>query len=431
MSIRRPRFRLVPVAVLAASAPLVLATVPAQTAAPTLAGATSMAASTAPARGVDVVRPIAADKVSKVVHDRTNPALGATYRAGCGTPVVAAHPGIALVGSRPEWGGKTLVQVTTQNGVMSYYRYLGSTTVTSGQLIQAGQQLGVVASSPRTRRCEMTLHVQTSKMEHAAIWINWWLGRPVPARAMYHDDGFEVASFNILGANHTDPGGSKASWPNYDARLPGAIEMLDRYGVDVVGLQELQWRQRTMLLNRTGDTWGVYPETQNDNAIIWRKSEFEFVNGRTFLVPYFDGRMTPMPSILLRDKDTGRTAYFMNVHNPATNRIRGNQDRWRAEAVKREREMMIILRQYGRPVILTGDFNDRAKAFCPLTAGKLSISPDSVPSNTCRMPSKYYWVDWIFLAGQARSTMLTVDTSSVDRRISDHPLVVTRTHLAD
>jgi endonuclease/exonuclease/phosphatase family metal-dependent hydrolase len=323
------------------------------------------------------------------------------------------------------------VQVTTQDGIVSTYRYLGSAAVENGQLIQAGQQLGVVAQSPASRRCEMTLHVQTSRMEHAAIWINWWVGRPVPARVMYHDDGFELASFNILGANHTDPGGSKASWPNYDARMPATIELLDRYGVDVVGLQEFQWRQRTMLLNRTGDTWDVYPKTQNDNAIMWRKSEFEFVNGRTFLVPYFDGRLTPMPSILLRDKDTGRTAYFMNVHNPATNRIRGNQDRWRYEAVKREREMMIILRQYGRPVFLTGDFNDRAKAFCPLTAGKLSISPDSVPSMTCRMPAKYYWVDWIFAAGQARSTSLTVDTSTVSRRVSDHPIVVTRTHIAD
>jgi endonuclease/exonuclease/phosphatase family metal-dependent hydrolase len=421
MTFRRPRSSRC-AAALAVVTTLALATVPAWT---------STSSAVASARGVDVVRPIAAGKVTRVDYDLRNPARGATYRAPCGTPVVAAHPGTALVATPAAWGGRSLVYVTTRNGILSQYRYLGSTAVKSGQLIQAGQQLGVVAQSPASRRCEMTLHVQTNKVEHAAIWINWWLDRPVPARVMYDDDGFELASFNILGANHTDRTGSKASWPNYDARMPGTIEMLEKYGVDVVGLQELQWRQRTMLLSRTGDTWGVYPETQSDNSIMWRKSEFEFLSARTFLVPYFDGRLTPMPIVHLRDRDTGRTAYFMNVRNPATNRIRGNQDRWRAAAVKREREMMIMLRRYGRPVFLTGDFNDRAKAFCPLTAGKLSISPDSVPSMTCRMPAKYYWVDWIFMAGQARSTLLTVDTSTVARRISDHPIVVTRAHIAD
>ena len=49
----------------------------------------------------------------------------------------------------------------------------------------------------------------------------------------------------------------------------------------------------------------------------------------------------------------------------------------------------------------------------------------------CAYPPKYYWVDWIFAAGQARFTSLTVDTSTKPRRISDHPLVVSRTHLAD
>jgi endonuclease/exonuclease/phosphatase family metal-dependent hydrolase len=433
MSIRRPQTRR-RWAVLAVAVPLAFAIAPAWTAASSMTASSmtsSVAASPAPPRGVGVVRPIAAAKVTKVVYDRANPARGAAYRAACGTPVVAAHPGVALVGSRPSWRGRTLVQLTTQNGLVTYYRYLGSTSIRHGQLVQAGQQLGVVAQSPANGRCEMTLHVQTTRMEHAAIWINWWQGRPVLVRAMYNDRGFEVASFNILGANHTDPGGSKASWPNYDARMPGTIEMLDRYGVDVAGLQEFQWRQRTMLLDRTGNTWGVYPGTQNDNSIIWRKSEFTFVSGTTFLVPYFDGKRKPMPIVLLRDNDTGRTAYFVNVHNPATNRIRGNQDRWRYEAVTIERQKVIELRAQGRPVFLTGDFNDRAKAFCPLTAQKLMISPDSVPSMTCRMPASYYWVDWIFAAGQARSTTLTVDTSTVSRRISDHPIVVTRTHLAD
>ena len=63
-------------------------------------------------------------------------------------------------------------------------------------------------------------------------------------------------------------------------------------------------------------------------------------------------------------------------------------------------------------MFLTGDFNDREKAFCAITTGKLAITPDSIPSMECAYPPKYYWVDWIFAAGQARFTTLSVDTST-------------------
>ena len=78
----------------------------------------------------------------------------------------------------------------------------------------------------------------------------------------------------------------------------------------------------------------------------------------------------------------------------------------------RERQLIIDLRANARPVFLTGDFNDREKAFCGITTGKLAITPDSIPSMECAYPPKYYWVDWIFAAGQARFTTLSVDTST-------------------
>lgn len=425
MSFRRPRFRRAGAAVLAVAMPAVLAVLPANT-----ASSSALATSQASPRGVDVVRPVTEAATRKVLWTSGHPERGSTYLAGCGTPVVATHPGVAIVNRRPGWGKRNVVKVTTQNGLLTSYRYLGNTQVTDGQLIQAGQQLGTVARGLHTTRCQMTMHVNTGgRVQHAVFWVRYWLDKPVPIRAMLRDPGFEVASFNILGANHTDSGGSKASWPNYDKRIPGTIELLERYGVDVAGLQELQWRQRTMFLNRTGDTWGIYPSGQNDNSIIWRKSEFGLVEGGTFKVPYFNGHLRDMPYVLLKDRDTNRTAYFISVHNPTTNKRWGNQDKWRYEAVRRERQKVIDLRAQGRPVFLTGDFNDRARAFCPLTRDKLMISPDSIPSMTCRMPEEYYWVDWIFAAGQSRFTTLTVDTSPRARKISDHPLVVGTAHM--
>ena len=57
----------------------------------------------------------------------------------------------------------------------------------------------------------------------------------------------------------------------------------------------------------------------------------EFVSGSTFDIPYFNGNIRHVPAVLLREKSSGRTAYFLNVHNPAN--VRGNAAGWRAKAI--------------------------------------------------------------------------------------------------
>ena len=79
-------------------------------------------------------------------------------------------------------------------------------------------------------------------------------------------------------------------------------------------------------------------------------------------------------------------------------------------------------------MFLTGDFNDREKAFCPLTAYKLTISPNSIPSTSCVYP-KQSSIDWIFAAGQTRFSYFLRDTYPQRADISDHPIVRARAHL--
>ena len=45
-----------------------------------------------------------------------------------------------------------------------------------------------------------------------------------------------------------------------------------------------------------------------ENAIILRKSKMEFVKCSTFDIPYFNGNTRHVPTALLREKSTGRTA---------------------------------------------------------------------------------------------------------------------------
>jgi endonuclease/exonuclease/phosphatase family metal-dependent hydrolase len=205
--------------------------------------------------------------------------------------------------------------------------------------------------------------------------------------------------------------------------------------LDVVGTQEFQYKQWQYFLSKGyGNTWGAYfwdpagSKRDTENMIIWRKSKFELVSAETFDIPYFRGNIRHVPAVLLREKATGRTAYFLNVHNPANSF--GNAAKYRAQAVAIEKQKMIDLRATGRPVFLMGDFNARQDAFCPLTANKLSISPNSVPSMTCAYPREST-IDWIFAAGQTRFSFYHRDMYSRNARISDHPLVYARAHLQD
>ncbi|MEI2820410.1 MAG: endonuclease/exonuclease/phosphatase family protein [Marmoricola sp.] len=137
---------------------------------------------------------------------------------------------------------------------------------------------------------------------------------------------------------------------------------------DVIGVQEMQREQRAAFYSRMKSSYTFFPfdgGVDTDNSILWRQATFGFVQGGTFKVPYFSGNLRNMPWVLLREKATGKTAYFINVHNPATLPDRGDQSQWRAAAIAAERALVTKLKATGVPVFLTGDFNDKEKAVPP------------------------------------------------------------------
>ena len=158
----------------------------------------------------------------------------------------------------------------------------------------------------------------------------------------------------MLGATHTNPGGDAGSrYPAYQVRTPKAIAALNARKVDVAGLQEFQKPQHKLFLSKAGSTYAAYPATEKtdtENSIIWRKASFTLVSGTTFDVPYFNGSTRHMPYVLLRQRSTGLTAYFINVHNPANTYQYHHQEQWRAQAIQIERNLIINLRSTGRPV---------------------------------------------------------------------------------
>ncbi len=354
---------------------------------------------------------------------------GTEIKAKCGRVVRAIHSGVATVSSSPTSGPHRVRIATQAGGLVSWYGYMSTAEVTSGQLIQAGQPIGRVGKLGKAKRCSLYVSITSGgKQRKTSNWLNRKVGKPGPPR-LFGSTGFVVASFNTLGASHTK---NSKKMPDYQWRTPRQANLLAKYDVDVVGLQEFQKKQRDVFLAKTGSTYGIFPfdrKEDTENSIIWRNSTMQFVSGETIMVPYL-GRARPMPVVLLRHRSTGKEAYFINVHNPASGVGWGNQTKNRKAAIAIERAKVVELRATGRAVFLTGDLNDKAPAFCGLTAGKLMISPDSIPSMACAMPKNAH-IDWVLAAGPARFTRYARDWKPKNKKLTDHPIVWARVHLAD
>ncbi|GGF41712.1 hypothetical protein GCM10011519_14400 [Marmoricola endophyticus] len=430
---RRGRRRAAGTTVLAAAAlTLVAATLP----------GSASAGSTAPER-----RTVAAPNVFYPVQYRAGVVDRKMYRAGkyagtqiaapCGTPVIASHAGTVTVGALNATTNTRFVYVTTTTGFSrTTYTVGGNATVSDGQIVAGGQQLGVAGDLHNDRKCEVYFAVLShdNKPVDATAFLNARVGGWMPETVYFGNRGFNLATFNVLGASHTASGGA---YPVASTRMPKAVALLNAKKVDVAGLQELQPGQYDQLMSLAGGTYASFHTTRTygnhprdtENTIIWRKSAFDLVSSQTLQIPYFDGNPRLIPVVQLREKASGRSAWFINTHNPANTAQFPHQESYRAKAIAIERQKIIDLRASGLPVFLTGDLNDREAAFCPLTAGKLMLSADSVPSTTCA-PPKGIWIDQILAAGPARFTTYDRDWAAKTQKVSDHPIVVAHTHLA-
>lgn len=369
---------------------------------------------------------------------------GTEIKAKCGKAVRASHPGTAVVTASKKSGPNLVKVVTSRGRLTSFYGFMKTALVTNGQIVQAGQKIGRVGNEGDARFCSLYFAVNGNKGTpvNPSRWLYRKVGKPVNTTSLFENTGFVVASFNVLGASHTT---NSSRYPTFDVRTPKQAALLNSYAADVVGLQEFQAKQRKAFVTATGSTWGFYPDdatladpespfvvgnyAPTENSIIWRNSTMEFVSADYIEVPYFQ-RIRKMPVVQLRHRATGRTAWFINVHNPASGVGYGNQTENRRKAIAIERAKVVELRATGRPVFLTGDLNDREAAFCPLTAGMLMISPDSIPSYTCK-PPRSLGIDWVFAAGPTRFTRYARDWKPKDLRLTDHPIVWTRAHLAE
>jgi hypothetical protein len=268
-----------------------------------------------------------------------------------------------------------------------------------------------VATAPQDVRAAVTLHRAKVPPGEKLRELRRQAGElatdpPPPAQ-------FRVGTFNILGSQHTGPGGDKGKgWRDGAARLPGAVERIKAHGVSVVGLQEAQPDQLAGLTARTGFAAFPGPDASpldRVNTILYDPAVFKLVSAESFMMTNGNG-LRAQPIVLLEHIVTGQRAYFVNCHPPA------GFDR--ATTAKRAAANGIMVRvineleQQDIPVVLTGDMNDRA-AFVQRVINPAGLVASGGTSG--QMP-----VDWVVGTPNVQFTDYIRDTSTVSRRISDH-----------
>lgn len=249
--------------------------------------------------------------------------------------------------------------------------------------------------------------------------------QPATATDGATSDPFRIATFNILGASHTES--PRSGFDTYDVRMPKTVRLINRRGFDIVGFQEFQLPQYELFLKLTGRSWGVYPGLEAGrrplaNSIVWRTDEWSVVEKRLYTIPYFRGKLVQQPYVRLRHKTDGQEVWVINTHNPSNSK--GPAQRYRDEAMRIQVALADRLEGTGVPVFLVGDFNEREEAFCAITGGTdlKAANGGSWSGGRCN-PPRGMRIDWIFLSRRVQVQSYTDLDTPLVRSITDHKVI--------
>jgi endonuclease/exonuclease/phosphatase family metal-dependent hydrolase len=250
-------------------------------------------------------------------------------------------------------------------------------------------------------------------------------GPATPTQAERRADVFKMATFNVLGGSHSRGTGKRSG----ASRTAGALRYINKHGVSVVGLQELEGKQYAAFLRGTKGRWAVVGAPSrsgksNDprNSIAYNKSRFQLVSKSSLAIPYFHGKRVNIPVVGLRSRSTGRSFVMINTHNAANSH--GSAQRYRNKATRRQVALVKRLRAHGETVFVTGDMNEKKPYFCKMTrSGAMHAASGGSRGGRCQSP-RVNGIDWIFGSNDVTFSNWTSDRSTRSAGVSDHPIVV-------
>ena len=236
---------------------------------------------------------------------------------------------------------------------------------------------------------------------------------------------FTLTSFNVLGSQHTAPGGDAQEFAPGRIRAEWTVRLVGAYGSSVVGMQELQADQLDAVDRAAAGTFEFWPGTALGGrgipqSLMWKSSVWTATWTHSITIPFMDSTR-PQPIVRLQHVATGREIYVMNVHNSPKDAQGREDERDKATAI--EIAAIKELRKDGIPVFVMGDFNEHAEAYCKIT-GQTDLEAAQGGSNdgTCRPPAQMR-VDWIFGSSDVAFSGFRMDTGTQVRRITDHAVL--------
>jgi len=185
--------------------------------------------------------------------------------------------------------------------------------------------------------------------------------------------GVRIGSLNVLAAEHTRDATTTRTTSRSDTRARLIAQLLERNGLDVVGLHGLPESILVRLERVTDPAWRSYPRKQPRRdearaAIAWRTTTWHRVKAKVTRVEQPDGSVVVTPYVLLRSVTSGREVYVVNVPERA---------RALREPRVNGRALVTTLRTSGTPVIVTSEPDrNRAKANARASQG-VQLTPES------------------------------------------------------
>lgn len=318
----------------------------------------------------------------------------------------------------------------------------------------------------RATRINGCLYIQTISQSSAGFFDASLL----PQETLHQDPGASgspagsivIASFNILGSNHTGP---------YAKRADLSIDVIRNNNVGIVGLQELQNDQRSYILNKLPN-YEIFPSRTTkdknhrvENSIIWDTTKFKYIDGgyQPNLTYKCTSDKLDAPFVRLQMKSSEQEFYVMNTHDPLTTTDRGTNPCGTTTAAKQryqnaKEHLAFIKEKLGDslPIYYTGDFNSnyilktsptdngypyqgKAKnlTYCILTSsGYVNDAYDTYKNRavTCpntTPPGAGSGIDHVYTTKNITVTNYTTVAKGTDsgKSGSDHPAIIVTTQL--
>ena len=297
--------------------------------------------------------------------------------------------GLDSSGQRWCWGDPTIATSASSAPTGASRRQASAETGTSAAAARSAARIAPAEQRTLDRLSPAGV-AQHDLAARPAVPASATTGPPVTIRTM---------TFNVLGSQHTAPGGDKPAYAPGRLRAEWGTTLIDETNAGLVGTQEMQPDQVNDYGMSTTGRFAIFPGTADGysaapQSLMYKTGSWTPVWTGSISMPFTD-TWRPQPVVRLQDDRTGRQLYWINVHFAA-----GNNHPMRVKDMRILLTEVRTLKKDGLPILVTGDFNEKKWVFCQLVGNTTlrAAQGGSARPKTCSPPSRIR-IDWIFGTG--------------------------------